>query len=312
MNKIIVLSGGISPEREVSIVSANYVTEALQKSDYEVIKLDPKDFLGDKGLDYTGFIRKINEISPIIVFNALHGGAGEDGTMQKVLELFNINFTGSGSKAALLAMDKPISMLIAKGKNIPVANYKILYKHEGQEKILQKILKNISLPLVIKPASLGSSVGVSIVKEENELKEAVAQGFAEENKIVAQKYIPGKEITVGILEGKALPVLEVKPKSGWYNYKNKYDQGKTEYDYPAKISVDASQRVQEYAEKMYSELECQDYARVDFRFDGKDFYFLEVNILPGITDHSIFCLAAKAAGFPYDDLINKIVKLNVK
>lgn len=312
MNKIIVLCGGISPEREVSVVSANYVAKALRDNNYEVIKLDPKNFMEEEGINYNALIQRIKDISPITVFNALHGGAGEDGTVQKLLELFNINFTGSGSKAAVLGMDKPISMLMAQDLNLPVANYVILNKSEGLAKARQKTVDSISFPLVVKPACLGSSVGVNIARDKSNLKPALEQGFAAENKILAQKYIPGKEITVGVLEDKALPVLEVKPKSGWFDYSNKYDRGKSDYEYPAKISDEASKKVQNYAEMIFRELGCRDYARVDFRYDGNKFYFLEVNTLPGITDHSIFCLEAEAEGISYNNLIDKIVKLSIR
>ena len=311
MNKIIVLSGGISPEREVSIVSANYVTEALEAKGYSVTKLDPKDFVRERGVDYRAFIDKIREISPLTVFNALHGGHGEDGTIQKILELFNINFTGSGSKASLLGMDKVLSMLIAKEECIPVAEYLVLDKNEDKRESLKKILDNIPCPLVIKPTCLGSSVGISIVEERSMITTALKEAYEEESRIIAQRYVPGKEITIGVLEGKALPVLEVKPKSGWFDYSNKYDRGKSNYEVPAKIEEEKKKVVREYAEKIYSDLGCKDYARVDFRFDGLDFYFLEVNILPGITDHSIFCLAAEAAGITYNNLIEKIVKLSI-
>ena len=305
-----VLNGGVSPEREVSLWSGDYVSRALKEKGYEVIRLDLKDFHTDKGLDYLFFVKKIKKIEPRTVFNALHGGVGEDGTVQKIFELFNINFTGSGSKAALLGMDKPISMLMAENKNIPVAKYIILQKNDGIKSILEKIRRKLTLPIVIKPASLGSSVGISIVKKGEHLKSAVALAFEQEAKIIAQKYIPGKELTVGVLEGKALPVLEVKPKKGWFDYTNKYKQGNTNYEVPAPLSQVQTELVQKYAEIIYRELGCKDYARVDFRFDSDKFYFLEVNILPGITDHSIFSLEANAAGISYNDLLDKITKLS--
>ncbi len=305
MNDLVVLlKGGTSEEREVSLSTCSAIEIALKhlKKKYEIV--DPQDFAFDKKIDYKSLINKIKYISPDIVFNGLHGGEGEDGSIQEIFELFDISFTGSSSNSSFVAMNKLISKLLAKNLNIPVPPGVSLSKDQNIQPV--EIINELSLPVVVKPNSSGSSVGITVVNKDNVLTEAINKAFRFDDKILIEKYIAGREITVAILGKQALPVVEIKAKNGWYDYIHKYTKGQTIYETPADLSREESERVQQYAEEIFSEMSCSDYARVDFRFDDKKFYFLELNTLPGMTDLSLVPMAAKAAGDSFDELIRKI------
>ena len=265
MEKIIILMGGFSEEREVSLVTGEQIAKELKKK-YQIKKIDPKDYSS-----YHLMMKEIIDYEPILVFIALHGAEGEDGKIQAYLSLNNIKFSGSGYRASALAMDKIISAKIAESVNVPVAK-KVVY--ENGQSIDKEFACQLGFPLVIKPNESGSSFGISIVNNEKEINRAIEFAFKYSDKAICEQFIPGRELTVTIIDGTAYPVVEVKPKLGWYDYENKYTKGNTIYEVPAKLSAKEEKVITDYALRIYNAFGCEIYSRVDFRYNGEDFYFL--------------------------------------
>ena len=304
--KIVVLSGGTSEEKDVSKISANEISNALNSIGFDAVKVDPGDFYTP---EYSvspnlSLIREIKTHNPLLVFNGLHGGCGENGMLQALLEMEKIPFTGSGYKSCAVAMDKELSNLIAEKANLKIPETIILNSTDCN---LKQITDKLGLPFVVKPVSSGSSFGISIVKEEKDIPEALNYAFEYDNRVMLQEFIEGKEITVTILDDIPLPVVEIRPFDGWYDYKNKYTKGKTEYIVPAEINDRESHIVQEQALRIFKLMQCSGYARVDFRYDGINFYFLEVNTLPGMTPLSLTPMAAQNVGLTFPDLLLNII-----
>ncbi|MDD2331907.1 MAG: ATP-grasp domain-containing protein, partial [Candidatus Cloacimonetes bacterium] len=214
--------------------------------------------------------------------------------------------------ACALSMDKFITKLIAQSEGIPVPEALIFREKlldEYQDiKDFDAIGARLALPLVVKPNDAGSSVGISIVHRMEDLKSAVSEAFKYSNSVLLEQFIPGRELTVTVLAGEALPVVEIAPKNGWYDYKSKYTKGTTDYTAPALIDEAEALLLQVYAVRLWKALECEGYARFDFRYDGQRSYFLEVNTLPGMTPLSLTPMAAKAQGFTFGELLDKIIK----
>lgn len=310
MKKILVLKGGISPEREISLVSGAEIAKELRLSEYDVCELDPADYprLAD-------LLLAIEAEHPFMVFNGLHGGCGENGDLQAALQLAGIPFTGSLSKGSTLAMDKYIAKLLVAEEGVPVPKHilmrgKILEDYNDPMDY-RAITETLGLPIIVKPNDAGSSVGISMVEDIASLKEAVNEAFKYCSTVLLEEYIPGRELTVSILDDKALPVVEIKPKAGWYDYKNKYTKGNTEYLAPAPIDEAMAHLAQLYAVRAFKALSCSVYGRVDFRLNKDKLYFLEVNTLPGMTALSLTPMAAKAAGMSFGDLLETIIKNSV-
>jgi D-alanine-D-alanine ligase len=303
--KIVVLQGGHSEEREVSLTSSAQIGTALEEAGYDVRHIDPIDFE-----TLISCIDDVKRHQPLIVFNGLHGGYGEDGTIQTIMDCASLKYTGSGSKASMLAMDKHIAKLIAKSLKIPYPKHILLEQETDMQ--TEELIAEIGLPMVIKPNNSGSSVGVTIVKDESQIEEAIKSAFEYDNVIMCEKYIEGKELTVSILGKKALPIVEIRPKNGWYDYTNKYSHGKTEYIVPAPLDERRAIVIQDYALLIYHQLGCQAYVRVDFRYDGNKFYFLELNTLPGMTPLSLTPMAAKEAGFSFIEMLEEIIACSVQ
>lgn len=310
MKKILVLKGGISPEREISLVSGSEIAKELRLSQYDVCELDPADYprLAD-------LLLAIEAEHPFMVFNGLHGGCGENGDLQAALQLAGIPFTGSLSKGSTLAMDKYIAKLLVAEEGVPVPKHilmrgKILEDYNDPMDY-RAITETLGLPIIVKPNDAGSSVGISMVEDIASLKEAVNEAFKYCSTVLLEEYIPGRELTVSILDDKAMPVVEIKPKAGWYDYQNKYTKGNTEYLAPAPIDEAMAHLAQLYALRAFNALSCSVYGRVDFRLDEDKLYFLEVNTLPGMTALSLTPMAAKAAGMSFGDLLETIIKNSV-
>lgn len=301
MKKIIILEGGFSSEREISLNSANEVFKAL-KSDYQCQKVDPANYESVEK-----FLQIISKEDPWIIFNALHGGDGENGNMQALFEMAKLPFTGSGSLASKIAMDKYVSKLVAQDLNIPIPQACLFVKGDS----LSNIKLNFPLPCIVKPNSGGSSVGITKVDDISKLREAVETALKYDERVLIEQFIPGKELTVTILGDKTYPVVEIRPKNGWYDYQNKYTKGSTEYICPAEISESNSSKVQEMAYSFFKRISGKAYGRVDFRFDGQEFYFLEANTLPGMTSLSLTPMAVKSKGIDFKTLLIKIIELSL-
>lgn len=308
MKTICVLQGGSSSEREISLLSAAAVSYELKHLGFKVFKLDPQDYPTISEL-----IQAIKSGDAELVFFALHGGEGENGKLQAALELEAIPFTGSGSRACCITMDKYISKLIARDIGVPTADFIIMRENMivdyNTAEDLRGFLASLDLPVIIKPNDGGSSVGCSLVTSIEALKPAVELAFKESNNVLVEKYIPGSELTVTVLDGKALPVVEIKPIDGWYDFANKYTKGKTVYVAPAEIEPALSHLLQVYAMRLWHAFDLKGYARVDFRYDGNKAWFLEVNTLPGMTSLSLTPMAAKSVGIDFAKLLETIINL---
>ena len=311
MDKIAVLEGGTSPEREISLRSGEAIAKALREKGYEVIELDPADYS-----DFYSLISKLRTEKISIVFIGLHGGTGENGELQAALSLAGFKYTGSGPKACTLTMDKYVSKLMALDEGIPAPEYILMREdllNDYQDPIdFSAIEAKLGLPIIVKPNDSGSSVGISIVDKLFELKDAVKLALTYSDSVLLEQYIPGKELTATVLDGKALPLIEIRPLNGWYDFNNKYSKGHSEYLCPAPVEESVSQLIQLYAERLWKVLGLKGYARIDFRYDGNKPYFLEVNTLPGMTDLSLTPMAAKAVGINFPELVDKIVSLAKK
>jgi D-alanine-D-alanine ligase len=242
-----------------------------------------------------------------LVFNALHGGYGENGTLQAALEMANLPYTGPGPLPSALAMDKNVAKIMFRQAGVKTTDWALAIDKSPD-------LKGIRAPLVVKPNSQGSSVGFSLVKTIDELPAALDLALRFDTAAVIEPYIPGRELTVAVLGDRALPVVEIKPTKGVYDYESKYTKGKSNYQAPADIPTAIEKEVQAQALLAFKSLGCTVYSRIDFRYDPEKNYLscLEVNTLPGMTELSLVPMAAKAAGMSFDQLVQKIVDLSLK
>lgn len=299
-DKIVVLVGGPSTEAEVSRRTGQAIFKALQEASYNVDLLE---------LNPTTVLQDLKELETKVVFNALHGKYGEDGAIQGLLEIARIPYTGSGIASNALAMNKKIAKDIFKCSNIPTAlarNYDS--KKMTAEAIFADVKEAFNLPVVVKAATQGSSIGVSIVKDLDELKNAIVDSLQYDHILVVEKFLDGEEFTVAVLDGIALPVIQIKPHSGAYDYTSKYTVGATEYLVPAPIKDDFAQQLMSIAEDTYAAMQCSGVARVDIMTDkNNNPYVLEVNTVPGMTETSLVPKAANARGITFTELCEKIL-----
>jgi len=341
---ITVLAGGNSTERDVSLVSGKFVYEALRSKGHNVVLLDVYLGVDDVDLDnvfadkrdWAKGIQKIGETSPDadlikklkgdetdffgknvrdicsrsdIVFLALHGANGEDGKIQASLDLMNVKYTGTDHLSSAICMDKSITkdFFIMNGIKTPKA-CTILNRNE-----LDKAVENIGFPMVIKAPNGGSSIGVFIVNNKEEALEAADECFKMDNHVLIEQFVKGRELTCGVLDHKALPIVEIEPKKGFYDYKNKYQEGSTIETCPAHLPEDVAVRIKENAQKAFDALHLKTYARIDFILDenGND-YCLEANTIPGMTPTSLIPQEALAVGIDFSSLCEKIIEISLK
>ena len=338
--KIVVLCGGLSNERDVSITSGSCVARSLRERGHSVVLLDM--FLGYDGdcSDPTKLFDEqqqdlrysVGEETPDIasliasgdgsrlgknvisicraadiVFLALHGEDGEDGKIQATLDMYGVKYTGSGYLGSALAMNKELSKTLFNAAGIPTAPAITLRKSED-------IQASPWIPCVVKPCSGGSSVGTSIVRTQEEFSAALEFAFKYEDDVLVEKYIKGRELTVGVMDGKAMPSIEIVLKNGWYDYKNKYQAGFAEEICPAPISAEDEERLGRLAERVSKALMVDVYCRADFIMDDDDgeIYCLEANTLPGMTPTSLVPQMAAEQGMSYGELCEKIITLSMR
>ncbi|MBT3667129.1 MAG: D-alanine--D-alanine ligase [Opitutae bacterium] len=284
--------GGLSPEREVSIVTGNSVLDALKRKGLNALPIHVDHNIGDT--------LKSNQID--VAFLALHGTFGEDGCVQGLLEYFKIPYTASGVMGSALAYDKLKSKEILKFHGIPTANYEVLYKN-------QEISRTLDLPVVVKPTNQGSSLGVTIVKDESQWKPALETAFAYSEEVMVEKFIDGKLLAIGMNELTPMPIIHIRPKSGFYDYEAKYTSGKTEYICPADIVEDEADRCRQVATQVFHVLRGRGFPRVDVILDNQGIpQVLEMNTIPGMTPTSLLPMAAQEMGVEFDDLVVEILK----
>ena len=290
---IAVLYGGIGSEREVSLKSGEAIAAAL-KANFSVMPMILDAEAIPDGIDPAG----------TIVFPALHGGFGEDGRLQALLDEAGIEYCGSGADASRTCMDKGVTKRIASERGIRVPRG---FAFAGDAvPLADDLINQLGESLVIKPVDQGSSVGLYFTEHRSALGVTLSQIHS--GSWLAEQRIRGRELTVGLLDGKAMGVVEVVSASGVYDYKAKYTQGSTEYVYPAELSGDVTQRIQSDAEAMYAACGCRDFARIDFLLDGEEPYFLEVNTLPGLTATSLLPKSASCVGLSFEALAAELVK----
>lgn len=338
--KIVVLAGGISTERDVSLVTGSMIYKALVKRGHQVVLLDV--YLGYEEDNYADIfsierdwsekigaissqnpdlnqvkaMRKDNPECAIgphvidicsqgdIVFLALHGQNGEDGKIQAMFDLLDIKYTGTNYLSSALAMDKAISKEFFVKYDIPTP--KGITVVEGEE------VSWNSFPCIAKVNCGGSSVGVYKANDSTELAEALKQAFTYEKRVLIEEFIEGREFSIGVIDGKALPIIEIAPKVGFYDYKNKYQAGSAIETCPADLPEDVTKAMQKAAEKVYEALRLCTYVRIDFRMDAQyHFYCLEANTLPGMTPTSLLPQEAAAVGIDFDELCEKIIEISM-
>ena len=344
---IVVLAGGLSTERDVSVTSGTMVANALRKCGHKVVLLDV--FMGyehdecdtvslfEEQYDFTenlGVGESIPDLERVkaqrrdksnrflgehveeicryadICFLALHGDNGENGRLQATFDLLGIKYTGSGYLGSAVAMNKGITKSIFLNHNISTPAGEC-FKPEDKDN--GRLAEWNVFPCVVKPCSGGSSVGVSIVENKSDFMAAMEQAFVYEREVLVEQYVKGREFSVGVIDGKALPIIEIIPKEGFYDYVNKYQSGRTEEICPAELEEATTKLLQSEAEKAYEALQLEAYGRVDFLLDsnGKS-YALEANTLPGMTNASLIPQEAAAAGIGYEELCDKIVEISLR
>lgn len=301
--QLAVLMGGPSPEHEVSLISGRQVVKHLSKKKYEVFPI-----LIPKKNSPLKWIRQIITLKLDVVFIAIHGPFGEDGTIQGMLELLRIPYTGAGVLASALGMNKLMFRKLVRHEGIPTPEYLSLEKGEHQSKVWKKF----SPPVVVKPCCLGSSIGVSIVRRKKGLEKALALAFSFDDQIIIDKYIKGTEIACGILGNDkpiTLPLVEIVPKKEFFDYEAKYNSQKSEEIIPARISLKLTRKIQDLAIKVYKIISCRGFARVDMIISENKPYVLEINTIPGLTPVSLFPKQAAATGISYPNLLDCLINL---
>jgi D-alanine-D-alanine ligase len=294
--KVAVLLGGKSAEREVSLKSGSMVLAALRKKGVDAHPFDPKE------RDLLDLVKERFEQ----VFIALHGRFGEDGTVQGVLEWLGIPYTGSGVLASALAMDKLRTKRLWAAEGLPTAPYAVLER----ETDLKAVAKRLGVPMFVKPASEGSSVGMSKVRKAAALDEAFALAVNYDPVVIAEKFIDGPELTVAILGERVLPIIRIETPREFYDYEAKYIANDTRYLIPCGVSEKKEKELQALCLKAFKALGCRGWGRVDLMLDKRGRpYLLEVNTSPGMTDHSLVPMAARAVGMSYEDLCVKVLEL---
>lgn len=340
--KIVVLAGGLSPERDVSLVTGSKVCEALRENGHNVILMDV--FMGREGDDVAHWFEKSEEVSVTvsgiaetapdlaavkasradksncffgpnvielcriadIVFMALHGENGENGKIQAAFDLFGIRYTGSDYLSSAIAMNKELAKKVLAAGGVPVPRGFSVKK--GVE-----TGKQPGFPCVVKPCCGGSSIGVSIVNDQKEYEQALEEAFRWENEVVVEQYIQGREFSISVIDGKALPVIEIAPISGFYDYKNKYQAGSTIETCPAQIPEIQAKEMQHYAELAAQVIGLDTYSRMDFLMDDDGrMYCLEANTLPGMTPTSLIPQEAAAMGVGYHELCEQLIQISMQ
>ena len=341
---ITVLLGGYSAERDVSLASGLRIAAALRSRGHRVTAVDPaagelseareQELLAagvgkappslealaslGKGESSAGIPTAIVDWPAVrgadVVFLALHGGQGEDGTLQALLDMAGIRYTGSGHVASAIAMDKHLSKVLFRAAGVGTADWAMAPAPDGDElprRHFRRDVEAIGFPIVIKPSKQGSTVGLTIVRDPADLDDAIAEAFRYDDEVMVECFVAGRELTVGILGGEALPVIEIKPKHEIYDYECKYTKGMAE-EGVADLPEESVGRIQEQAALAFDALKLRGYARVDFRMDELgNFYCLEANTLPGMTELSLIPQGAAAAGISFPELCERIAKSGV-
>ncbi|TDJ60291.1 MAG: D-alanine--D-alanine ligase [Nitrospina sp.] len=289
-----VLMGGLSPERKVSLTSGQEIFNALKSKGLNATLVDVDHNIGASLAE-----RKID-----LAWIALHGTFGEDGTIQGILEYLKIPYTGSGVLGSAVAYNKVVSKEIFMERGIPTALYQVIHAEDRN-----RVMPKLDFPVVVKPSDQGSSIGVSIVRSESKWETALDLAFDVSEEVLIEKYIAGKLLAVGMNGPQPMPIVEIVPKSGFYDYEAKYTAGKTDYVCPAELTPEAVDRCNDTAVRVFKALKGRGFPRVDLILDENGTpYVLEMNTIPGMTPTSLLPMAARKAGLEFDELVIEILK----
>lgn len=298
--KVAVLMGGVSKEREISLRTGNAILAGLVRRGYSCVGID----VGDGA----ALVARLQAEAPDCAVIALHGKFGEDGCIQGFLEMLRVPYTGGGVLASAVGMDKVVCTRLARQLGIPCPDAVVFDAAAGDRERFAARMP-LPYPVIVKPSREGSTINMTIVRGASELLPAIATALGSDTKVIVERYIAGKEVTVGILNGRTLPCLEIAPKSGFYDYASKYTRGMTDYIVPARIDEGAAARLARWSEELAREIECEGTARCDFIVapDGRE-YFLEINTVPGMTELSLVPKAAAHVGLSFDDVCEQLLE----
>ena len=306
MTRVAVLKGGRSLERNVSLRSGARVEDALERLGHEVLAIDAGHDL----------VARLRAERPDVAFVALHGSDGEDGTVQELLEVLGIPYTGSGVSACIRCADKVLAKHAFRDAGLPTPDFfawsEAAFKSLGAADALPAIEDRLAFPLVVKPARQGSALGIKFARSAGDVPSALVAAFSYDAKVLLERYVNGRDLAVSVLDGRALPVVEAVPiDREFYDFDARYEIGRTDFVCPADIGPETTARAQELAVQAYELLGCRGFARVDLMCDrdSDDLQLLEVNPVPGLTDTSLLPLAADAAGITFDTFVERVVEL---
>ena len=305
MSRVAVLKGGRSLERQVSLRSGARVQDALERLGHQVVAIDAGPDL----------IQRLRDASPEVAFVAMHGRDGEDGTIQELLEILGIPYTGSGVLACVRAMDKVLAKHLMLEAGIPTPEFfafnETAFRELGAADALQAIEDRLDFPIVVKPAGQGSALGIKFAGTAGDVPGALVAAFSYDDKVLLERHVPGRDLAVSILDGEPLPVVEAVPQSeDFYDFESRYEIGRTSFVCPADLPGDASERAHELARRTNRLLGCYGFARVDLMLDEAEALFvLEANPIPGLTETSLLPQAAEAARIGFDELVGRILEL---
>jgi D-alanine-D-alanine ligase len=306
VSRVAVLKGGRSLERQVSLRSGARVQDALERLGHDVVAIDVGSDL----------VVRLRRERPDVAFIALHGRGGEDGTVQELLEVLGLPYTGSGVSACIRASDKVLAKHVLRDAGVPTPDFhafnETAFRDLGAAELLPAIEQQLAFPIVVKPASQGSALGIKFARTPADVPSALVAAFSYDRKVVLERHVAGRDLAVSILDGTPLPVVEALPQEeDFYDFEARYEIGRTEFVCPAELAPEAAARAAELALATWRTLGLHGFARVDLMLDGADgaLYVLEANPIPGLTDTSLLPQAAEAAGIAFDALVERILEL---
>lgn len=305
--RIAILYGGPSSEAAVSERSAQAVKKGLETLHPDIITIRLEK----------NFLAQLSDFEPDVIFPALHGPPGEDGTLQGFLEILGYPYVGSSVKSSAIAMDKIVAKQVFRKAGLPLAKQIVVARDTKISDSVQKILTELGSDVVVKPSTQGSALGVTLIEKTDEIQPALEKAFGFDSRILVEERINGREITVGIIETdygvKPFPVIEIiTPRSSWYDYEHRYTKGLSNHRMPADIAPDLYRNIQDCAIEAHISLGCRDLSRADFLLDGNKYYLLETNTLPGMTETSLYPEGAEGFGLPFPELLDHLVRRAAK
>ena len=308
MSRVALLKGGPSLERQVSLRSGARVQDALERLGHGVTPIDV-------GVD---LVKRLRDAAPDVAFIAVHGRDGEDGALQELLEIAGVPYTGSGVLACMRAWDKVLAKGLMLEQGIPTPEFfafsQTAFRELGAAALLPEMEQRLDFPIVVKPASGGSALGIRFARTAADVPGAMVSAFSYDSRVLLERHVAGRDLAVSLLDGEPLPVVEAIPREDdFYDFESRYEIGRTDFACPADLPGDATERAQELAVRTHDLLGCAGFARVDLMLDGEgELWVLEANLVPGLTDTSLLPQAAEAAGIGFDQLVDRILELALR